>query len=117
MNYTNLFMVRGDTFGFDIEIDGLEDDLTEAYFSCRKDYNATPVTYVFQKTLGDGIEKVEDTEVPTYHIELASEDTDNVEIGCYYYDLQLVKDDEVFTPLIGVLQISYDVTRPSGGSV
>ena len=58
MNYTNLYMTRGDTFGFDILIEGLSSDLDEAYFSVRTDIN-DPAVYTFQKSLGDGIEKVE----------------------------------------------------------
>lgn len=119
MNITNLFMVRGDTFGFDIEIEGLDEDLTSAYFSCRKDYNATPVEYVFQKSIGDGITKVdiEETNKRQYHIETTPNDTENVELGNYYYDLQIEAKGDVFTPLRGQLQIGYDVTRPSGLSV
>ena len=118
MKYTNLFMVRGDTFSFDILIEGLSVDLDDAYFSCRKDINA-PVDYVFQKSFGNGIEKVEisDTNSRQYHITVSPEDTDDVELGNYYYDLELTAGDEVFTPLIGTFQISYDVTRPSGSSV
>lgn len=118
MNLTNLYMVRGDTFAFDILIEGLDTDLASAYFSCRKDYNATPITYVFQKSLGDGIEKVDTDKDRQYHIEAVPSDTENVELGNYYYDVELTTaDGEVFTPLRGVLEIGYDVTRPSGLSV
>lgn len=115
MNYTNLYMTRGDTFGFDILIEGLSSDLDEAYFSVRTDIN-DPAVYTFQKSLGDGIEKVDISEANNrqYHIEVAPEDTDNVELGDYYYDLQLTAGTEVFTPLKGTFKISYDVTRPSG---
>ena len=119
MKYTNLFMVRSDTFGFDIVIEGLDEDLTSAYFSCRKDYNTTPVTYVFQKSLGDGITKVDtgETNSRQYHIQTDPSDTQNVELGDYYYDVEITAKGEVFTPLRGTFQIGYDVTRPSGGSV
>lgn len=118
MNYTNLFMVRGDSFGFDIEIEGLNTNLDDAYFSCREDVETEEVQYVFQKSLGDGIEKLQATENSIiYHIEVDPEDTEDVDIGNYYYDLQIEKDGNVFTPLIGRLNISYDVTRPAGTSV
>ena len=118
MNYTNLFMVRGDSFGFDIEIEGLNTNLDAAYFSCREDVETEEIQYIFQKSLGDGIEKLQATENSIiYHIEVDPEDTENVDIGNYYYDLQIEKDGNVFTPLIGRLNISYDVTRPAGTSV
>lgn len=115
MNYTNLFMTRGDTFGFDILIEGLSSDLDEAYFSVRTDIN-DPAVYTFQKSLSDGITKVDISEASNrqYHIEVAPEDTDNVELGDYYYDLQLTAGTDVFTPLKGIIKIDYDVTRPSG---
>jgi len=118
MNYTNLFMVRGDTFSFDIEIVGLTTELDNAYFSCREDVETEEVQYVFQKTIGDGITKKEvgDNSI-TYTVEVAPEDTEDVDIGTYYYDLQIEKDGDVFTPLIGRINISYDVTRPAGSSV
>lgn len=118
MNYTNLFMVRGDSFGFDLEIVGVNTDLDEAFFSCREDVETDEVEYIFQKSIGDGITKVRATEDSIiYHIELAPEDTDEVDIGNYYYDVQISKDGNVFTPLIGRLNISYDVTRPEDISV
>ena len=47
MNYTNLFMVRGDSFGFDLEIVGVNTDLDEAFFSCREDVETDEVEYIF----------------------------------------------------------------------
>ncbi len=118
MNYTNIFMVRGDTLWFKFTVEGLTSDLDSAYFSCRKDVETNAVNYVFQKLIGDGITKVETTDTSiTYEVVVAPEDTENVDIGNYYYDLQLTKDGEVMTPFIGVLNINYDVTRPSNLSV
>ena len=108
---TNLFMVRGDTFRFNLEIEGLEEDLTNAYFSCKK--NKDDTTYIFQKSLGDGITKTEETETSkTYEIVVAPEDTNNVEDGNYFYDLQIQVDDDIFTPLLAILKIEKDITVP-----
>lgn len=110
MNYDNLYMVKGDTFRFTIEIEGLEDDLTNAYFSCKK--NKQDNEYIFQKSLGDGIEKVEDSETgKTYEVVVEPTDTEEVEDGNYFYDLQLEANGEKFTPLLGVLKIDWDITR------
>lgn len=110
MNYDNLYMVKGDTFRFTIEIESLTDDLTDAYFSCKK--NKEDTTYIFQKSLGDGITKTSETDTSKfYEIVVAPDDTDDVEEGNYFYDLQLEVDDEKFTPLLGVLKIDWDITR------
>lgn len=109
---TNLFMVRGDTLKFSVEIEGLTDDLTGAYFSCKK--NKDDTNYIFQKSLSDGIEKASETETSkTYQVTVAPEDTQNVDEGNYFYDLQIEVDGDVFTPLLAILKIEKDVTRPS----
>ena len=116
MNYENLYMVKGDTFRFTIEIEGLETDLTSAYFSCKK--NREDENYIFQKSLGSGISKIEDTETgKVYEIIANPEDTEQVEDGNYFYDLQLEAEGEVFTPLLGVLRIDWDITKPVNVSV
>lgn len=110
MNNNNLFMVRGDTFRFNLEIEGLEEDLTDAYFSCKK--NKDDTEYLFQKSLGDGITKKDDTDTSKiYEVVVAPEDTEEAEDGNYFYDLQIEVDGEVFTPLLAILKIEKDVTR------
>ncbi len=106
----NLFMVRGDTFRFSVEIEGLEEDLTNAYFSCKK--NKDDTEYIFQKSLEDGITKTEETEKSkTYEVVVTPEDTENADDGNYFYDLQIEADGEVYTPLLAILKIEKDVTR------
>ena len=111
MNNNNLFMVRGDTFRFSVEIEGLQENLTSAYFSCKKNYGDED--YIFQKSLGDGITKLRNTETSIiYEVVIAPEDTEYVECGNYFYDLQLEVNGDVFTPLDAILKIENDVTRP-----
>lgn len=112
----NLKMVRGDTFSFTIEIDGLTTDLTDAYFSCKK--NKDDDNYVFQKSLGAGITKSSETDTSkSYIVTVASNDTEEVDEGNYYYDLQIEVDNDVFTPLLGVLNIVADITRNQTASL
>lgn len=99
-------MYRGDTLAFNMEIEGLQSDLDNAYFSCKASYSEE--SYIFQKTLGDGITMI-DTGV--YFVRVAPEDTNNIEPGRYYYDLQLCVGEDVYTVLSGVLEIDHDVTR------
>lgn len=109
MNNNNLFMVRGDTFRFKLEIEGLETDLSGAYFSCKK--NKDDIAYIFQKSLGDGITKLEDTDTSKiYEVVVAPEDTENVDEGNYFYDLQIEVNGDIFTPLLAILKIEKDVT-------
>lgn len=102
-----LTMTKGDTVCFGMEIDGLNQPLDSAYFTCKK--RPTDSETVFQKTLGDGI-MVVDEEYLTYSVRIAPEDTRNVEAGMYYYDLQIGVNDDIYTVLKGVLEIEQDVT-------
>lgn len=108
---TNLYMVRGDTFIFSVEIEGLTENLTSAYFSCKKNYDDE--NYIFQKSIGNGITKLKNTETGMiYEVELAPEDTADVQSGNYFYDFQIEVDGNIFTPLNAILKIDKDVTRP-----
>lgn len=112
----NLKMVRGDTFSFTMEIEGLTTDLTDAYFSCKKNIDDT--TYSFQKSLGAGIEKIDASENSiSYQVTIAPTDTEDLEEGNYYYDLQIEVDNDVYTPLLGVLNITADITRVNPASL
>lgn len=108
---TNIGMIRGDTLALGVELlddsgQALTDDLTAAYFSCKSDPENT--AYSFQKTLSNGISKVE---TGKYQIRVAPEDTENLEPGTYYYDFEFQIGDDVYTPLIGKLVIDIDITR------
>lgn len=105
----NLKMVRGDTLSFGIEYsfdDESVQDLDTCYFSCKQ--NADDEEYIFQKSLNDGISKVDDGK---YRVRVAPEDTENVEVGNYYYDLEIGLNDDIFTIIKGVLSIESDITR------
>lgn len=97
-------MFKGDTLAFGFIIEGV-DDLDAVYFSCKK--NTTDIGYLFQKTLGNGISKNEDG----YTVRISPADTMNAEAGNYFYDLRIVKDNDVYTILSGVLELDEDVTK------
>lgn len=105
MNKTNLEMVRGDTLAFGFEIEGVA-DIDTAFFSVK--LNADEDDYIIKKSIGDGIAKVEDGK---YSVRVAPEDTYNIPIGKYYYDLQIGVNGDIFTVLIGTLDIEADITR------
>ena len=101
----NLCMVRGDTFAFSFEVEGIN-NLTTAYFSCKS--NVDDENYIFQKSLTDGISQVEGGK---YRVRVAPTDTKDIEVGSYYYDLEIGANSDIFTILKGVLKIEHDITR------
>lgn len=104
MKLTNLSMVKGDTLAFGFEIEGV-DDLENAYFSCKA--NKGDDVYIFQKSLGNGIYKVDNGK---YGVRVPPPDTKNIEAGNYYYDLQIQVNLDVYTVLIGKLEIVEEIT-------
>ena len=111
MEKTNLEMIRGDTlqFGIGIEFDEATQELESVFFSCKKNYDDDET--IFQKKLGDGISFLKaDGNKLYYIVRVAPEDTENIEAGHYYYDLQIGINSDVFTVLIGTLKIHNDVT-------
>ena len=98
-------MTRGDTMSFGIEIEGLDQDLETAFLTCKKNHDEAPA---FQKSLEDGITK---QETGKYVVRVAPEDTENLEPGKYYYDLEIGVNGDRFTILKGVLEIERDVTN------
>jgi hypothetical protein len=99
-------LTRGTSFGFNFEIENLEEELTACYFSCK--VVPEDESYVFQKSLGDGIKKLDDG---GYYIKIDPEDTKDIDLIKYYYDLQIVIGEDVYTPLKGRLDIRWNVTR------
>lgn len=97
-------MPRGDTISFGLEFDGLDQDLDTAYFTCRRNHTESPV---FQKSLDHGITK---QEVGKYVVRVAPEDTEQLEAGKYYYDLEIGVNGDRFTILKGVLELEQDMT-------
>lgn len=105
MNDKNIRMTRGDTLAFGMEFDGLGQDLDSAYFTCKKAYEGENI---FQRSLGNGISKVEDG---IYRVRIAPSDTKNIDAGKYYYDLEIGVNGDIFTIMKGILDIEPDVTQ------
>ena len=106
---TNISFVRGRTFSFGFEYDGISDDLDEAFFSCKTDENAAE--YVFQKTLGDGITK---DSTGVYTVRVAPADTADIPVRNYYYDFTVVVGEDVETILKGMLTLQGNITTIEG---
>jgi len=98
-------MVRGNTLSFNIILPNL-DTLDTAYLTIKKDLESDEA--LVQKSLGIGIYQLEEG---LYVVRIAPEDTYNLDVGKYYYDLQVGVNGEVFTVKTGILELIYDVTR------
>lgn len=105
MQYLNMSMVKGDTLCFGVKITGT-DQLFGVWFSCKK--NPDDTEYIFQKETGRGIDLVEPR---VYRVRVAPRDTQNVESGTYYYDLQIKNHDDIYTILQGTLTINHEITK------
>lgn len=102
-------LIRGDTLSFNFI---LNETLNNAYFTCKRTTKKDDTDYLFQKSLGNGISLVEESEEgKVYAVRIAPEDTHDIDKGKYFYDLQIEINQDVFTPLIGKFKIMDDVTR------
>ena len=109
-NYTtyNIKMVKGDTQSFGFEIEGVE-NLNAAYFSCKR--NSQDENYLFQRSLNSGITQRAENQ---YVVRIDPDDTALLEPGQYWYDLEISKNDDVFTIFRGVLELLPEITTPTG---
>lgn len=100
----NISLVRGDTLSFGIELEGLGQNLSSAFFTARDGYEGR---ILFQKSIGDGISLVEPGK---YAVRVAPEDTEEAAAGQYRYDLEISVNGDVYTLLYGTLTLIHDVT-------
>ena len=103
---SNLIMTKGDTMSFGLQFINQPVELSEAFFSVKRNYD--DADYVFQKTLGNGISKISDNQ---YEVRVAPEDTDDLDAGYYYYDFQVGANGDKFTFLRGMLTLLPEVTE------
>lgn len=106
-NDINLKMTKGDTFSFGFEIEGLgSQTLQSAYLTVKNNYD--DATALFQKSLNNGI-TTENNEV--YKVRIAPADTSSLDVGNYYYDVQISINGDVFTIMKGILALEFNVTE------
>lgn len=113
----NVYPTRGDTFSFRFSITGTESmalEPDEAYFSVKR---TSSDSYVLQKSLNNGITLFDEitnedsTITKIYKVRVAPEDTQNLPLEKYLYDLELTFGNDRYTPLKGNFNLTYDVTR------
>lgn len=117
MNYysNNIRHIKGDTYSSALVIEGLEQDLDTAFFTCRDSLNDTS-EILFQRSLDNGISLVEydeENDIRKYAIRIAPEDTANIQAGTYEYDLEIGINGDIFTIMKGKFIIVQDCTKGS----
>lgn len=101
---TLLEMTKGDSFYLGCELVDFDGStLTAAYFTVKAQKEDD--TFVFQKSLTDGITWEDETKL---RVRVAPEDTENLETGWYYYGLELHANNDVSTVLKGPFHITWD---------
>ncbi len=103
----DLSIIKGNTIAFKMAFSDLEEDLTDAFFSAKK--NITDSEYVFQVKLNEGISRVEGSD--EYVVNVPATITKTMEVGSYYYDLVIVIGSTVNTLLKGVLSVEPTITN------
>lgn len=109
-NNLNLEITKGDTLSFGIKLYKINQPLDVARFTCKTNFEDTE--NIFQKSIDNGItlDHVEGEDY-YYKVRIAPEDTEDLELGKYYYDLQIEINGDVFTIMKGIFTLDYDVTR------
>lgn len=102
-------LTRGDTGLFKFQrVDANGDVITSTpdamYFTLKKSYSS-PIAVV-QKTLAD---MTQDTD-GYWHITLEPEDTENIDVGAYVYDIEVTVPEYVKTIAKGTLRITAEAT-------
>lgn len=115
MNYykNDIRHVKGDTFSSGLKVEGLEQDLDTAYFTCRENLNDNSEA-LFVKSLNNGITLVDyddEKDIREYAVRIAPEDTKDLQSGTYYYDLEIGVNGDIFTIMKGLFVIEQDSSR------
>lgn len=115
MNYykNDIRNVKGDTYSSGIIVEGLGQEVENIYFTCRDSLNENGEV-LFEKELNNGISLVEydeEKDIRKYAVRVSPKDTENLQAGTYYYDLQVSVNYDVFTIMKGRFIIEQDATR------
>lgn len=109
----DITMVRGDTMSFGFEVQGLGGELPTAVIFTAKD-GAESSSPLFTLDLTNTItirDYDSETDVYTFALRLPPEKTYDLNLGRYFYDLEIQVNYDVFTILRGRLELVADITR------
>lgn len=104
----NLYLVKGDSFTFDIILSELEnyENVNSIFFSVKK--TKIDQNYTFQKSLTNGIISIDTLK---YRVCIEPQDSELLECGEYYYDLEIGINNDIYTIMMGILHITEDITK------
>ena len=95
---------QGDEFSFTVTFKNLQEELTTFVMGIKREY--TDSTMLLQKSLGNGITKID---TGKYRVDFLPSETEALNPDFYVYDLRLSIGSTVFTPLYGYLNIQETV--------
>lgn len=116
MNYykNNIRHVKGDTYSSALVVEGLGQPLDSVYFTCRDSANDNSVI-LFEKSLADGgitiVDYDAEKDIRTYAVRIDPFDTRTLQIGTYFYDIQITVNSDVFTIMKGSFILEQDASK------
>lgn len=110
MNNIEWTWFRGDTCEKMINISGWDKEITQMYFTMKKEEKDKDI--VLQKKLGNGITKVTDDEIESYLLVINATDTDDLltDYG-YVFDIEIVSGSIKRTIVKGTITLTTDITQ------
>lgn len=107
-----LLFTKGDTFEFCFQRKNKNKEVIttkpdKMYFSVKEDINSKDV--LFQKRLSDSTISYNE-ETYYYNITIDPSDTDNLNLGDYYYDIEIIDNNKVKTIKKGIISLTYQIT-------
>ena len=109
----DISMVKGDTLAFGFQIQGLGDqEPSSIIFTCKN----TPEDSdpLFTVSLDDNItlrDYNSEEDIFTYSVRIPPSLTEDLDVGRYFYDLQLTANDDILTLMIGRLTLEQEITK------
>ena len=105
-------MIQGDTLSFGFMLTGLKGELPSyIYFTCKETLESTdPLFQVSHTNTIDLRRYDEETDTLYYSVRIPPSYTRYVNLGRYFYDLEIEVNGDTFTLMIGRLEICYEVT-------
>lgn len=110
MNNIEWAWFRGDTCEKMINISGWDKEITQMYFTMKKEEKDKDT--VLQKKLGNGITKVTNDEIESYLLVINATDTDDLltDYG-YVFDIEIVSGSIKRTIVKGTITLTTDITQ------
>ena len=111
--HRDLTMVRGDVLSFAFQVQGLKGQTPEAItFTCKETIESE--NKLFEVNLSNTIKYRsydKKNDILTYTLRIPPYLTENIDLGRYFYDLEILINGDVITILKGRLTLDYDLSK------